>query len=848
MKRLLILFVFGVFCINCMAATGRGANPSVRATPQSIGTSASDNSDARTSVKKSVRIKSSRNQSENQSVTRSTRNVAQRTNTAIRQTNKSSTTRSAVPVTKTSVRPARSAKTSGVVQIGRAATTTTQTNTFDPEYTACRDAYFTCMDQFCALQNDTYRRCVCSSKLETIKTRTRAISQTNTQLQDFKDLNISAILKTPAEVNAMLHASEGEATLEKTKDTSASAQKITAVRDVLSGTRSNALTSQGQLDIAGDIKSIWSTTDLALGANIANLTGESLYNAVHAQCSELVSPQCPSKKTLDMVVSAYGIYIENDCATILGALDKQAFTANSAIRETEREMNTSRLENYNAHNSSGINDCIAKVRSDITSDVGCGENYVHCLDLTGLYLSRDTGEPIYSENFYQLNTMLSLSDNVITNTVNAKYISELNNKKRLAQKSLETCRDIADDVWNEFLQQALTEIYQGQHARIRQVKDECLDVVNTCYDETTGQLRDYSKIPDQMLLGDRLELSEEMCKIKLDTCKNLYAYNDGKLDEGGMALLVNEMKKITDQKIAKNCLASLDEYAKNLCKVSNLDSIHSYPYGCRMYMPGNAIYAQNPNCTYIRNLSGKSPLAQWLNTISPSPGYNLYDNGAISPTSFHPNDSQPITYYMCYNNRVYSACKPGACYNDSDTPVLNEHTNSYSCNDMCNENETECFEGFKVTQSNNDTTPDTQYGFYLSGSKCLTCPSGYICRGGSSLPQRAGANCGDDYVGSLYQKMVVYALQYCVRSSQSTQPIPTDILADVNMVMDSIRSDMASVLQSECERLGGEWETIYSGKDEANQHKLFYDSTNADLRWGLCKPPSSTSTPQTSGP
>ena len=407
MKRLLILFVFGVFCINCMAATGRGANPSVRATPQSIGTSASDNSDARTSVKKSVRIKSSRNQSENQSVTRSTRNVAQRTNTAIRQTNKSSTTRSAIPVTKTSVRPARSAKTSGTVQIGRAATTTTQTNTFDPEYTACRDAYFTCMDQFCALQNDTYRRCVCSSKLETIKTRTRAISQTNTQLQDFKDLNISAILKTPAEVNAMLHASEGEATLEKTKDTSASAQKITAVRDVLSGTRSNALTSQGQLDIAGDIKSIWSTTDLALGANIANLTGESLYNAVHTQCSELVSTQCPSKKTLDMVVSAYGIYIENDCATILGALDKQAFTANSAIRETEREMNTSRLENYNAHNSSGINDCIAKVRSDITSDVGCGENYVHCLDLTGLYLSRDTGEPIYSENFYQLNTMLS---------------------------------------------------------------------------------------------------------------------------------------------------------------------------------------------------------------------------------------------------------------------------------------------------------------------------------------------------------------------------------------------------------------------------------------------------------
>ena len=66
----------------------------------------------------------------------------------------------------------------------RAATTPQagQSNLFDPDYNTCRDAYFTCMDQFCATANDTYRRCVCSSKLSQVQARERALGQTAEQL------------------------------------------------------------------------------------------------------------------------------------------------------------------------------------------------------------------------------------------------------------------------------------------------------------------------------------------------------------------------------------------------------------------------------------------------------------------------------------------------------------------------------------------------------------------------------------------------------------------------------------------------------------------------------------------
>lgn len=797
--------MFGVFCTDCLAATGRGADTFSR--PSTVNVTANKNRGNVT--QRAATSKTTKAKADNigrPTTNRSAKNVSPRTATSTRAYQSGSGTATRVATT-TTTRPARAAKMNTVANKSRAATTPS-TNTFDSEYNECRDAYFSCMDQFCAMQNDTYRRCVCSSKLESIKSRTRALSQTSTLLQDFKDLNISVILKTPAEVNAMLTASTGESTLEKTKDTSASAQKITAIKDVLSGTRSNAMSTNGQLDIAGDIKTIWSTTDLASGANIANLTGESLYNAVHAQCSELVSSQCPSRATLNMVTSAYGIYIENDCATILTALDKQKFSANTAIRETEREMGDSRLENYNAHNSASINQCIAKVRTDLTSDVGCGANYVHCLDLTGMYLNRDTGEPIYSENFYKLETLLSLSDNVLTNAENAKYITELNNKKRLAKASLETCRDVADDVWTEFLQQAITEIYQGQQARIRQVKDECLDVVNQCYDETTNQLRDYSKIPDQMLLGDRLELSEEMCKVKLKTCSNLYRDNE---HDNGMELL---MARVTDQKIAKNCLVTLKEYAKNLCRVPNMDTLHEYPYGCRVYVPGDTLYAQNPNCTYIQRTSGERPEWDLLNTINPN--HNVYTNTA---PYFSPSNTDAIEQYMCWDNRNYTACF-GGCHCDDNN----------ACSASCAAND----------------TPTAGKGYYLSNGKCLTCPTGWICRGGGEAPFREDADCGDDYIGSLYQKMVVYALQYCVRPSASNQAIPTDILGDVNMVMDTIRVDMATVLKTECERMGGEWSTTYNKKTDIDKkHPRFYDETNADLAWGLCKIADSSTTEST---
>lgn len=488
--------------------------------------------------------------------------------------------------------------------IGRATTLFTQNaatndDAFGSDYTACRDAYFTCMDQFCASADETYRRCICSSRLNEIKQKQAALTSSNDSLATFRDFNMDVIKKSANEVNAMTSATAGEQMASSAHDNSESAKTLSTIGDILSKAKNKSLSNAGTLDAGGDISEIWSTTDLASGANIANLTGETLYNAVNAQCAQMVANTCPTS-SLNMVISAYGMYIENDCSTLASNLAKQKNTANSTIRETERAVGVARLENYDAHNSLSINDCIASVRQDLTQNTACGPDFVHCLDITGLYLNIDTGEPIYSPNFYNLANQISLSGNILNNQTNHMVVNTLNKKKIYAEKSLDKCRDLSGDIWDEFMRQAIIEIHQKQNEKIRNVKTECLSVVNECYDEQTSQLKDFSNVKDKTLLGLNLETVEDLCREKLDTCSNLYGGG-----ASGLASLVNAMHDIVSQRIVAECQNSLIEFGNNLCAVQSTDTLHSYPYACRVYSPGDQKYASIPECndTSIINTS-----------------------------------------------------------------------------------------------------------------------------------------------------------------------------------------------------------------------------------------------------
>lgn len=770
MKKICAIF-FGLFlCVNQInAATVRDQKTNARSDSTSI----------------TARQTSNKN---------TTRNVSARTTST-----KKSATRSAVRT----VSPRVDAKQ---ITIGRAAVvsnarksraaSTIKTKTFGDNYNACRDSYFACMDQFCALQNDDYRRCVCSSKLKGIKEQEQKLSQTNTSLQDFKDFNISAINKTSAEVSAMLSASSGEQAIKQ--DTSASATTLNNISSVLNSTKQKSLSTQGTLDIGGNIKAIWSTTDLIGGSDIVNLTGEALYNAVHAQCAEMASENC-SSSNLKMVSSAYGMYIENDCALLESALSAKMTAANASIRTTRHEMQDARYDNYNAHNSLSLNDCIAQVRQDLTANTACGQNYIRCLDITGKYINATTGEPIYSPDFYQIANQISLSGDVLKNKTNTPFVNVLNSKRAFAKSTLSLCTDDADAVWNEFLQQAIVEIYQGQQSRVQSVKEECLQVVNNCYDSQTQQLKSFSDSSDKIMLGQTLEVAEEMCQEKLDACSNLYG---GGSD--GLKLLVDTMAGITDNTIAQSCRDLLATYAKNVCAVSASDTKHSYPYGCRAFAPGESKYARTSIC----NTTLANPFENTDVTISFS-DINSELNNDIYVCSIYPDEYEKVYTSCTFNHYLYS-------------------------DDACDNSNTLCY-----------ANPNES----VYATECRICPVGFICTGGTNEPDDISKtlynSCGVHYVGSLYQKMVIYALQNCMRSSSTATTLPESILADVDITVNEVKTALAKELSEECDNQNGLWVDIQwvdensDGVHDTTGDKLllpFYETTGSHKLWGYCKP------------
>lgn len=681
--------------------------------------------------------------------------------------------------------------------IARAAATVS-TRTFGKNYNSCRDAYFTCMDQFCATQNETYRRCVCSSKLKNIQKKEKTLSQTSESLQDFESFNIDMISKTSKEVKAMLTASEGEAAIKKDKSDSAATLKN--ISNVLDNSKKKSLSTQGNLDIAGDIKQIWSTTNLIGGSDIANLTGENLFNAVHAQCSELVKDDCAGSD-LKMVASAYGMYIENDCALLENNLNNKTSVANSTIRQTRQKMHNARLENYDAHNSASINECITNVRNDILDDKACGQNYVHCLDFSGKYLNITTGTPIYSVNFYQIENQISLSGDILKNNQNTSFISMLNKKRSFAEKNLDLCRDNSDDVWNEFLRQALVEIYQQQQERVKEVKNECLQVVNKCYLNQSNQLKALTNESSKINLGQTLELSEEMCADKLNTCSNLYG---GGSD--GLEILVATMTGITDATIEQSCINQLTEFAQSICSVPDSDTEHSYPYGCRKYAPGESRYAREEHC----------------NTVFVNP----FSRSEILTTATTSKSDKTYTQ-MCIDRMLtkrYTKCKVGyylfkQAYGDNDTAI------------NCNDNADRCYSLTEATE-------------------CSRCPASAICPGGTQRPVSINDNlynkCGEYYIGSLYQQFAIYALQNCRRPSDASKALSENLIMEIDTVMQKVRTEIKTSLSKECENQNGIWvntpwiDENLNGTHDTTGDKLhtdFYTSTGANTLWGYCKNP-----------
>lgn len=476
-------------------------------------------------------------------------------------------------------------------------------------YAECRESYSTCMDQMCANANDTYRRCFCSERFQSIRDTENRLDQAMLMLQQFQDNNLNAVDKSAAEVSAMYTATVGEQEIKK--DTSASAKLLNNIDRLLGGASietdqpSNSSGSLGVLDLDfsvsdGDIwgnssSSIFDTTE----TDMSTLEGRALFNAAQNQCVRLTKKNCENDAVFDMTKSSYNILITQDCNAYEKTLSKKRETLTQAVRTAEKYLREARLEEYRTHNSADVNECLSKVRTTMLSETACGADYARCLDPTGAYID-STGEPIYTARLFKLEEQMQLngtSSDVLSQ--NASYSTFLDTYRQYVERDLDTCRDKADFVWNEFKRMAVIEIAQAQSALLEEVRESCVETIAECYDTQSNALKSLADGDNSKKIGVTAGAlgrftARTQCKEKVQACALLWAPNSntgnnactfdgrGHITDGdrcGLTALLEYIDTVDSLNIAEKCGKAIDQYLTELC-TPDVDG-YEYPYNCK---------------------------------------------------------------------------------------------------------------------------------------------------------------------------------------------------------------------------------------------------------------------------
>lgn len=417
--------------------------------------------------------------------------------------------------------------------ISRAATTTgaiSETRT-GAAYEQCKNAYFSCMDQFCTLKNDDYRRCSCNDRVFDLAARRDVLAQAGEQLTVFTE-NLDVVGMTAAQAAAMKTASEGENAL--TEDKSASKALLQAIMNSIRGEDSTVggkFTDLNSIHISFDTANAFGMTDV--GQAIAGYNGKNLYSAVYPQCRQAVKNDC-TDAALQRAITAYLMAVEQDCNTVQTAIENTQKQMKSALREGSAMLDLARIENRQKHNSSDIATCISAVESAILSEQVCGENYHKCLD-NGEYIDISTGKPITGvTDFYKLQDMLVFKDGV--ESADQKLSANANNRtfvknfeartKKFAADALDKCVENADIVWQEYLDKALLDIYYAQRDKVAEIKQGCFDYVSSCYINADGAITSamsaLSGTGSTVLQPDKIALTDKMCSDYVASCNNMF--------------------------------------------------------------------------------------------------------------------------------------------------------------------------------------------------------------------------------------------------------------------------------------------------------------------------------------
>ena len=373
--------------------------------------------------------------------------------------------------------------------------TTNESGVRATAYQKCREIYYDCMDEFCANKDTNLRRCACSARASEFSGVKQQLSNIEDKMLDFNQ-RLLMVNMDAKDVEAINTATIGEDTYYSAQDKTQSKQTLNDISKKLNttfGDDNSTNSALAAISLSLNADTAFDSVNSLSGASTAVKSGGALYNAAMPVCREMALEVCTDEE-FNLAVSGYQMQIEQDCNTVSKAYQSKVDQARTKVFESSALLDISRLDAYQTRNSDDILTCKKKMLDLLYDDSVCGANMERCLDITGRYIDPSTGTAFLTPNLSDLDTLIARPENgqtwVSVNSGNA-FLTYLKNKKNYLESATKNCQDIADKVWDAFIEDALAQIKLAQGAKLQEIRQACTTLTTECLTNASDSITDF---------------------------------------------------------------------------------------------------------------------------------------------------------------------------------------------------------------------------------------------------------------------------------------------------------------------------------------------------------------------
>lgn len=436
-------------------------------------------------------------------------------------------------------------------------------------YKACRDTYFSCMDEFCANKDAQLKRCACSKRIHDFDAIRQNLNDAQQKLLDFSG-RLLAVNMDKEDVAAMNTATEGELAAQPT-DKSASQKMIDDIMKKLQSdsTKTSQMQSLAAITLSMDTD-VFDTVDSTQGMATAAKEGEALYRAALPVCVDMAKEVCADDE-ISTVQSAYQAAIEQDCNTVQKTYQGMTDKALASVKDQSALLDISRLQNEQTRTSDDVLTCKKKMLDAMHNDAVCGADLGKCLDYSGRYIDPQSGAAILSKDLANISTLIKRPTGSETwARTNKPFVDLLNSKKKYIEPAMKNCENLSDTIWDTFLEDALAQIKLAQGQKLEDMRQSCTTLTAQCLTNAMQSLTDFDSRSLSIFGVSADKTANQMCNDVKSACTALI---DGVnwSDEGTWS---NAITGIAQTQTYQQILATCGEVGK-ACITRNCQNFES---------------------------------------------------------------------------------------------------------------------------------------------------------------------------------------------------------------------------------------------------------------------------------